>query len=62
MHSPLGISLLVVVAVLLVPLMIAWRYFFHEMKKTGKASIWLWVISGIALVLAVVGAVLVQFF
>jgi hypothetical protein len=62
MHSTLGICLLLVVAILLLPLMVAWRYFFVQMKKTGKASVWLWVISGVALVLAGIGAVVVQFF
>jgi hypothetical protein len=62
MHSTLGISLLLVVAILLLPVMVGWRHFFLKMKKTGKASIWLWVISAVGLLLAAIGAILVQFF
>jgi hypothetical protein len=62
MHSVLGISLLIVVAILLLPLMVAWRHFFLQMKRTGKASVWFWALSAAALVLATIGALIVQFF
>jgi hypothetical protein len=62
MHSTLGVVLLLLLAMALLPLMVGWRHFFVQMKKTGKPSIWFWVISGAALLLAILGAVLVQFF
>jgi hypothetical protein len=61
MFSTHALMVLVPVAVLLVPVFFWWRHLMLRRRATGETSPWFWVASALGIVLAVAGALAVQF-